>query len=142
MFLKRAWLIVKRFPAAARNFLLGSGTRLALVRVYHPHKVNGAEALASDPVVQGVIIADKALLKVHARTQSYGLVPVPVASLDHRLEKNGAAVSGGGIKGKVGPAGADTPIEFKPQTINFVRTLNALAAERTNRRQKAVTGWI
>jgi hypothetical protein len=142
MFLKWGHLIVKRFPGVARNFSLRRRIFLAFGRIQHPHKVNGAEALTSHPMVQGVIAADKALLKVHSRTQSYGLVPIPVAGLHHGLHQNGAAVSGGRIKGKVGAARTDAPVEFKPQTIYFLRTINALTAERTNRRQKPITGRI
>jgi len=112
---------------------------LAFWPVFQTHKVERAEGVASNPVVQSAITAQKAFFIVDLRAQGYGLIPVAAAGLHHSLKKDGAAIPGGGIQGEVGAAGAGAAVELKPQTIQLLRWLYALAAKGTNGRPEAVT---
>jgi hypothetical protein len=127
---------------AVKNSLVRTGAFWLFGRGFQTHKVEGPESVASHPVVQGIVAADKFFVKVDPRGKSYGPVPVAVASLHHGLGKDGATVSGGGVQGVVGATGAAATVELKPQTIQFLRPLDTLAAEGTNGWHEAVTGRI
>jgi len=122
------------------SLLLWIGAFLGLRRMFQADKVEGAEGVAADPMVQGVILAQRSVFIIAPRAQSYGLVPIAAAGLDHSLKQDGAAVSGGGVQGVVSPAGAGAAVELKPQTIQLLRGLDAMAAEGADGRPEAVLG--
>jgi hypothetical protein len=127
---------------AVKNSLVRTGAFWLFGRGFQTHKVEGPESVASHPVVQGIVAADKFFVKVDPRGKSYGPVPVAAAGLHQGLGKDGAPVSGGRVQGEVGATGTAATVELKPQTIQLLGPLDMLAAEGTNGWHEAVTGRI
>ena len=88
---------------------------------------------------QAVVTLDPALFIVFLRGQAQHFVHIAIAGHEHGMKQHGAAVSGGGVVGERGAAGAEASGKVIPVAAgHFFRGRQLSAAERAERRLGAV----